>query len=566
MLKSKFNSITAAFKTNVMDKHSIGDVPSMGIVKSTIKSTEFEETLVLGGIGTGLVAGATHLLFSDPVATSFSASVCLLMVTIGSYFVGRKEDSGYWLYKNKEVINTDEIEIINPVTDVKSDNDNTDNIKDVTEHKQKERTLKEIGDSLTSTLAEYKYSTGGGVIGTAVVGFSDEAPMVIIYNIIPVIEGYEGIDVEQFVREGGELNKIIKKGADLSVLGNLGDNLSRDLGLEKGQKITVDLNVGGGRGAIYLPKEKRDWVYTKDYLRQVENSNLELPLFMGVGLETNPVIIDLVDAPHCIIGGTTKSGKTISVLSIVVGLANSRSPDFVNLTLIDPKRVGLKSLSNLPHLKQPVITDMEVAMLALRKLVDEMEERYELMERIWVQDIKEYNAKSDVKLPYSVIVFDELSMGIKSKLPLYDEEGNETKRTIGQEIESLLVILTAKGRAAGMHCIFLTQRFAASIFDGELRDNVDMGVCMRVGTSHASKMIIGESGGENLLGYGDSLVTISGWNSPVRVQGGGFQNGSDEVKELVEGIKEKWKKGESDIVSGETKENDSGFTFVVLED
>lgn len=527
--------------------NKIGTYYSLTELKDIVFSKEFKDSIFYGGFFTS-VSVLTAYILGDIDTAIIAGSISIALNTIVNFFIGHKEDTGYWLKPiSNSVENTNTIENTNSIIEKNIAQTNFLNIpqmesplNDVTSNK-KDISLYKKTLFLKTALSEYYYPNSKEKIVVGVIGYSDEAPMVLIYKIIPLKQEYIDLNIEKYLNDGNSINEIIKKGVDLTVIEKLGDNLSRDIKLPKNVMLQVDSNIGNGMAAIYIPKEVRDWVYTKDYLVETENTKYILPMFLGKGLDCKPVFADLIDAPHVIMGGTTRSGKSIGILSILIALAYSRSPDEINYTLIDPKRVSLQLLNDLPHVKTKTITNMDVVLEKLKTLISQMEARYELFEKEKVQDIQEYNLKYNNKLCYEIIVLEEFAAIVKNKTIIYDD-GKPTKLTLGSEIEFALSYLTRAGRAAGYHCIFLTQKFSAELFDAEIRENTDMGICFKVGSHHSSKMVIGSAGGEFLLGKGDALCNIPGINAPVRTQFGGFKDNSNEVKNLALLIKNKWKK------------------------
>ena len=509
------------------------------------------------GLGALLLIPSANIHYNHSNNLS-STTILIFTITSGvilvNYLVGKWEDRDYSPKslrspREKENVVVDVAPIKKPEPNIKN------NVKVI---EKKELSIYEKGLSLTKALSEYKYGAGGGKICVAVVGYNDEAPMVTVYKIIPVLDryvfdetgSYVGIDVEQHIKKGGKVGALLKKGANLNILEDLGDNLSRDLGLPKGQNISVDVNIGDGKGAIYLPKEKRDWVYLDDYLDVVEESKALLPMFLGKTLEGESLVVDMVDARHSAIVGTNKSGKTVGIIAQLLGLAYARSPDVVEFILVDPKFVGLNVLKNLPHVKGAVITDLELALYELESIESEMDNRYIKLQKMDVQDIVEYNNVSNDKMAFKVVAIDEFLDMLEDDTVIETKEGKTT--TIAKRSRRVLGKLFKKGRGAGIHVNVLAQRFAAEDVPGSIRNNAGLRVCMSVTDSHASTMVLGkgEDGGAALLSFGDTLTKLQDWNAPVRSQGAGFKNDSEDMKRIVEMIKEKW------LSSSEEKEGE----------
>lgn len=513
-----------------------------------ISSDQFKQSLLLGGIGMVVTFGTVYGATRNPIESGISGLAISVLSAAISYGVGRYED-----YKGSPRESKREPKVVPSEPPVKSESSPIK--KEVVKviEKKRDESVYEKGLGLTKALSEYKYGAGGGKICVAVVGYNDEAPMVTVYKIIPVLDKYVfdqngqyvGINVEEHLKKGGKVGQIIKKGANLNILQDLGDNLSRDLGLPKGQKIAVDINIGDGKGAIYLPKENRDWVYLNDYLDIIENSECLLPMFLGKQLDGDSLIVDMVDGRHSAIVGMNKSGKTIGMIAQLLGLAYARSPENVEIVLIDPKFVGFNVLKNLPHVKDGVITDLEEALYILENIEAEMKDRYVKLQEADVQDIVEYNSVSGDKMPFKIIAIDEFLDLLEDDTPVDGEDGKTT--TIAKRSRKVLGNLFKKGRGAGIHVNVLSQRFAAEDIPGNIRNNSGLRVCMSVTDAHASRMVLEEAGGETLLGFGDTLTKLQDWSAPIRSQGAGFKNNSEDMKMLVNRIKEKWLKSEEEI-------------------
>lgn len=531
-------------------KNQLGVTPKVSDVKSYITSGNLGSSMLYSTVS---AVGATAISFivlqGQPLAILTVLGFSFIATSAAFYVIGDVKDEGYILKapqkkKKVKVEEPVEVKVEKPVEVVK---------------RKPEESIVDKGRKLTEALSEYKYSAGGGKICVGVTHYNDQAPMVVVYKIIPVKESvvfkqikdlqgvtvghkYDAIDLEKYISEGGKIADIIRKGVDLSVIKGLGDNLARDLGLPKGQKVSVDLNVGDGQAAIYLPKENRDWVYLEDYLDTIEASNALVPMFLGKTLEGDSLIVDMVDGRHSAIVGMNKSGKTVSMIAQLLGLAYARSPANVEIMLIDPKFVGFNILKDLPHVKQGVITDLEEALYALERVETMMNERYAVLRDADVQDIVEYNALGGDNMNYLVIAIDEFLDLLEDDTPIENEDGKTT--TIAKRAAKVLGVLFKKGRGCGIHLNVLSQRFAAEDIPGAIRNNAGLRVCLSVTDVHASRMVLEESGGETLLGYGDTLTKLQDWNSPVRSQGAGFKNDSVDIKRIVNMVNSKWQGSE----------------------
>ena len=230
---------------------------------------------------------------------------------------------------------------------------------------------------------------------------------------------------------------------------------------------------------------------------------MKLPIALGKSISGSPIVADLTSMPHLLIAGTTGSGKSVCVNTIISSLLYKHNPENCKLILIDPKMLELSSYEGIPHLLSPVITDAKKATSALSWTVKEMESRYRLMSSEGVRNIDGYNQKHKLKMPYIVVVVDEMSdlMLISSR-----------------EIESYVQKLSAMARAAGIHIIMATQRPSVDVITGTIKANFPTRISFQVSSKIDSKTILGEQGAEQLLGKGDMLF-MSSANKIFRIHG-----------------------------------------------
>jgi S-DNA-T family DNA segregation ATPase FtsK/SpoIIIE len=252
-------------------------------------------------------------------------------------------------------------------------------------------------------------------------------------------------------------------------------------------------------------------------------SSMQIPLFLGKDASGSPMIDDLTRMPHCLIAGTTGSGKSVCINSIIMSILYRQRPDMVKLILIDPKVVEMASFKDIPHLMCPVINDSARACSVLEWACEKMDERYEFLAEAGVRNIKGYNslpseeliqrfnpaspeeeARIPKKLPYIVIVVDELA---------------DLMMTSGKEVESHIVRLAQKARAVGIHLILATQRPQATVVTGLIKANMPAKIAFRVSSKMDSRIVLDMNGAEVLLGQGDMLYLPAGASKPVRSQG-----------------------------------------------
>ena len=232
-----------------------------------------------------------------------------------------------------------------------------------------------------------------------------------------------------------------------------------------------------------------------------KSRDLKLPIALGKSISGTPIIGDLTSMPHLLIAGTTGSGKSVCVNTIITSLLYKLSPELCKLILIDPKMLELSAYEGIPHLLSPVITDAKKATSALGWTVKEMNNRYKLMSKVGVRNIDGYNEKHKLKMPYIVVVVDEMS---------------DLMLVAGKEIENYIQKLSQMARAAGIHIIMATQRPSVDVITGTIKANFPTRVSFQVSSKIDSRTILGEQGAEQLLGKGDMLY-MSSANRIVRI-------------------------------------------------
>ena len=248
----------------------------------------------------------------------------------------------------------------------------------------------------------------------------------------------------------------------------------------------VAIIPGKNTVGIEIPNEKRDGVVLSEIL-QSDNFNkndIKLPIALGKSISGSPIIADLTSMPHLLIAGTTGSGKSVCINTIISSLLFKHNPDICKFILIDPKMLELSSYEGIPHLLTPVITDAKKATAALSWTVREMENRYKLMSSVGVRNIDGYNQKHKIKMPYIVVVVDEMS---------------DLMLISGKEIESCVQKLSAMARAAGIHIIMATQRPSVDVITGTIKANFPTRISFQVSSKIDSKTILGNKVQSNFL-------------------------------------------------------------------
>ena len=289
-------------------------------------------------------------------------------------------------------------------------------------------------------------------------------------------------------------------GVKVSKIINLSDDIARNTSSESARISTIP---GSNTIGIELPKTTRENVYLSEILNtpDFKKKDVKLPIALGKNISGIPIIGDLSSMPHLLIAGTTGSGKSVCINTIILSLLYKHTPDRCKFILIDPKMLELSTYEGVPHLLCPVITEAKKAASVLGWVVKEMESRYRLMTKEGVRNIDSYNAKHQLPMPYIVVVVDEMS---------------DLMLVAGKEIENYIQKLSQMARAAGIHIIMATQRPSVDVITGTIKANFPTRISFQVTSKIDSRTILGEQGAEQLLGKGDMLY-MSSANRIVRI-------------------------------------------------
>jgi S-DNA-T family DNA segregation ATPase FtsK/SpoIIIE len=291
-------------------------------------------------------------------------------------------------------------------------------------------------------------------------------------------------------------------GVKVSKIINLSEDLARNT---SSTSARVSVISGKNTVGIEIPNETRESVSLREIIsyEKFQKKDVKLPIALGKSISGMPIIGDLTSMPHLLIAGTTGSGKSVCINTIIVSLLYKLSPDLCKFILIDPKMLELSTYEGIPHLLTPVITDAKKATSALAWTVKEMNSRYKLMSKVGVRNIDGYNSKHKLKMPYIVVVVDEMS---------------DLMLVAGKEIENYIQKLSQMARAAGIHIIMATQRPSVDVITGTIKANFPTRISFQVSSKIDSRTILGEQGAEQLLGKGDMLF-MSSANRIVRIHG-----------------------------------------------
>jgi len=289
-------------------------------------------------------------------------------------------------------------------------------------------------------------------------------------------------------------------GVKVSKIINLSDDIARNTSSESARIATIP---GRSTIGIELPNSSRENVYLSEILSNSDfnKKDIRLPIALGKNISGIPVVGDLASMPHLLIAGTTGSGKSVCINTIILSLLYRHTPDKCKFILIDPKMLELSTYEGIPHLLCPVITEAKKAASVLGWVVKEMGNRYRLMTKEGVRNIDGYNAKHTLAMPYIVVVVDEMS---------------DLMLVAGKEIENYIQKLSQMARAAGIHIIMATQRPSVDVITGTIKANFPTRISFQVTSKIDSRTILGEQGAEQLLGKGDMLY-MSSANKIVRI-------------------------------------------------
>ncbi|MBR3362291.1 MAG: cell division protein FtsK, partial [Bacilli bacterium] len=334
---------------------------------------------------------------------------------------------------------------------------------------------------------------------------------VVAANIGPAVTQYE---LE--VKSGTKVSKIT--------------GINKEIALALGAKdVRIQAPIPGKKTVgVELPNKVVSPVSIREILEEKPN---ETPLSVALGrtIMGDSKTLDIAKTPHLLVAGSTGSGKSVCINSMIISLLMRTKPDEVKLVLVDPKKVELSMYNGVPHLLTPVVTDAKKANIVLQKMVKMMEDRYDLFEESRTKNIAGYNAyvaKKNEKLPeeeqlkplpYIVIIIDELA---------------DLMLVAAKEVEDSIMRITQMARAAGMHLIVATQRPSTDVITGVVKANIPSRIAFAVSSSIDSRTILDMSGAEKLLGRGDMLLKPQGENIPVRVQGNFISD--EEIKDVVE--------------------------------
>ena len=380
-----------------------------------------------------------------------------------------------------------------------------------------------------------------------------------------------GINVEvEAVHPGPVITRFelrLAAGVKVSRISGLSKDLAR--GLSVTSVRIVEIIEGKSVIGLEIPNQEREMVSLRDLLvsDEFEHAKSRLSIAMGKDISGIPVVADLGKMPHALVAGTTGSGKSVAINTMILSLLYKSRPEDVRLIMIDPKMLELSVYEGIPHLLTPVVTDMKDAQNALRWAVAEMERRYKRMSRVGVRNLAGYNhavceaiaAGNPIRDPLfrpetPVAPEDYPTLDTLPSIVIVIDELADMMMVVGKKVEELIARLAQKARAAGIHLILATQRPSVDVLTGLIKANVPTRISFQVSSRIDSRTIIDQGGAETLLGNGDMLFLPSGTSIPIRAHGAFVDD--HEVHRVVEFLK---KTGPTNYLDEITQERtDSG--------
>ena len=355
---------------------------------------------------------------------------------------------------------------------------------------------------------------------------------------------------------------------DVGVRGSSVTNLEKDLARSLGVTAirVVETIPGKTCMGLELPNPKRQTIRLREVFDSpaFASSHSKLTLALGEDITGEPVVTDLAKAPHLLVAGTTGSGKSVGVNSMILSMLYKATPEDVRLIMIDPKMLELSVYQDIPHLLAPVVTDMKHAANALNWCVNEMEKRYRLMSHVGVRNLAGYNEKiaeaaargEKIANPFSFTPADPEPLEKLPSIVVIVDEFADLMMVAGKQIEQLIARLAQKARAAGIHLILATQRPSVDVITGLIKANIPTRIAFQVSSKIDSRTVLDQMGAENLLGQGDMLFMPSGSNYPQRVHGAFVAD--EEVHRVANYLKQF---GEPDYVEEILSPEQAEFSF-----
>ena len=348
-------------------------------------------------------------------------------------------------------------------------------------------------------------------------------PVVTLYEILPAA--------------GTKINTII----------NLAGDISRSMGVGA---VRIAQIYGTHFLGVEIPNKYRETVTIKELLSDsnFKNTDHKIPICIGKDISGSIEVIDLTKTPHLLVAGTTGSGKSVFINTLLTSILYKFSPNDLRLLLIDPKMLELSVYNDIAHLLTPVVTEPKKAIIALKWICKEMERRYSIMNEENTRSLEGFNQKASEKLPYIVVFIDEMA---------------DLMMTAGKEVEHYVQRLAQMARACGIHLVMATQRPSVDIITGSIKANFPSRISFQVASKYDSRTVLGEIGAEQLLGNGDMLMSKNGSNL-IRYQSAFISD--NEVNKLINQIKKTQRVKYLEELDEIIKNNDENFESLSTED
>jgi len=330
-------------------------------------------------------------------------------------------------------------------------------------------------------------------------------------------------------------------GVKINKIAGLADDLA--LGLKAKSVRVVGSIPGKAALGIEIPNEHRQIVFIRDLLggEQYRNSTSKLTIALGLDVIGNPALGNLAKMPHLLIAGATGAGKSVGINTIIASILYNATPDEVRFLMIDPKRIELSGYEGIPHLLHPVVVDPKLASRALNWAVREMERRYRVLEEARVKSFDSYNESAEEKLPYIVVIVDELA---------------DLMMVASKDVEAAIARLAQMARAAGIHLILATQRPSVDVLTGLIKANFPTRISFKVSSKIDSRTILDTGGAEHLLGAGDMLYLAPGSSDLQRIHGAYISE--KETSGVVEFLKKQGASNYDDSIVEEMEKETNG--------
>ena len=336
-------------------------------------------------------------------------------------------------------------------------------------------------------------------------------------------------------------------GIKISTIINLAGDISRSMGVGA---VRIAQIYGTQYLGVEVPNENREKVTIKELLGSdnFKKASHKIPVCIGKDISGSIEVIDLSKSPHLLVAGTTGSGKSVFINTLLASILYKFSPEELRLILIDPKMLELSVYNDIAHLLTPVVTEPKKAIIALKWVCKEMERRYSMMNEEGTRSLEGYNARSQEKLPFIIVFIDEMA---------------DLMMTAGKEVEHYVQRLAQMARACGIHLVMATQRPSVDIITGSIKANFPSRISFQVASKYDSRTVLGEIGAEQLLGNGDMLMSKNG-SSLIRYQSAFISD--DEVNKLINQIKKSQKVNYLDELEEVIKNDENAFENLSEED